>query len=61
MREWGGFPHDAFVIAQNGGGDYLIIRPEPTGLKTLARQSIFGTMRLESTNRWLTPLIRYEH
>jgi hypothetical protein len=27
MREWRGFPADAFVIAQNGSGDYLIIRP----------------------------------
>ena len=35
MREWGGFPPDAFVIAQNGGGDYLIIRPGAEGSKDL--------------------------
>lgn len=28
MRVWSGFPKDAFVVGQNGGGDYLIIRPE---------------------------------
>ena len=28
MSEWRGFPADAFVVAQNGGGDYLIILPE---------------------------------
>jgi hypothetical protein len=35
MREWGNFPPDAFVIAQNGGGDYLIIRPEAAGSREL--------------------------
>jgi hypothetical protein len=27
MREWEGFPPNAFVIGTNGGGDYLIIVP----------------------------------
>lgn len=31
MRAWRGFPTDAFVVAQNGGGDYLIIRPTAEG------------------------------
>src|ERR1700722_11527717 len=31
MRDWHGFPADGFVVAQNGGGDYLIIRPEGKG------------------------------
>jgi hypothetical protein len=31
MRRWRGFPADAFVVAQNGGGDYLIIRAEAEG------------------------------
>jgi hypothetical protein len=41
MREWGGFPPDAFVIAQNGGGDYLIIRPEVAGSKDLGETVYF--------------------
>ena len=35
MREWRGFPADAFVVAQNGGGDCLIIRPETKGATQL--------------------------
>lgn len=31
MRGWHGFPADAFAVAQNGGGDCLIIRPEAEG------------------------------
>jgi len=31
MRKWRGFPTDAFVVAQNGSGDYLIIRPDCEG------------------------------
>ena len=41
MRGWGDFPPDAFVIAQNGGGDYLIIRPEPEGSKELGETIYF--------------------
>jgi len=35
MRQWHGFPADAFAIAQNGGGDCLIILPETEGSKQL--------------------------
>ena len=35
MRAWRGFPADAFVVAQNGGGDCLIIRPEADGSSEL--------------------------
>lgn len=31
MRGWRGFPPDAFVVAQNGAGDCLIIRPDAEG------------------------------
>ncbi|HEX7860638.1 MAG TPA: SMI1/KNR4 family protein [Verrucomicrobiae bacterium] len=31
MREWSNFPKDGFVVAGNGGGDYLVIRPEAEG------------------------------
>jgi hypothetical protein len=35
MRSWHGFPADAFVVAQNGGGDCLIIRAEADGSSQL--------------------------
>jgi len=35
MRNWRGFPAHAFVIARNGAGDYLIIRPTMEGSKEL--------------------------
>jgi|SRR5882672_7745055 len=35
MRDWDGFPEDAFVVARNGAGDYLIILPEAEGSKQL--------------------------
>ena len=41
MREWRGFPADAFVVAQNGGGDYLIIRPDADGSKQLGEMVYF--------------------
>lgn len=41
MREWRGFPPDAFVVAQNGGGDYLIIRPEADGSTQLGETIYF--------------------
>ena len=41
MREWGRFPRDAFVIAQNGGGDYLIILPEAEGSTQLGETIYF--------------------
>lgn len=31
IRDWRGFPRDAFVVARNGGGDYLIILPDTEG------------------------------
>ena len=31
MRDWRGFPADAFVVAQNGCGDCLIILPDAEG------------------------------
>ena len=40
MRDWRGFPPDAFVVAQNGGGDYLIILPEAEGSTQLG-EAIF--------------------
>jgi len=40
MRKWDGFPQDAFVVAQNGGGDYLIILPDVDGAKELG-ETIF--------------------
>jgi hypothetical protein len=41
MRDWRGFPADAFVVVQNGGGDYLIIRPEPEGSTQLGETIYF--------------------
>ena len=41
MREWRGFPADAFVIAQNGGGDYLIVRPAAEGSTELGETIYF--------------------
>ena len=41
MRESGPFPKDVFVIAQNGGGDYLILRPEAEGSKDLGETVYF--------------------
>jgi hypothetical protein len=41
MRGWRGFPADAFVVAQNGGGDYLIIRPDTDGSKQLGETVYF--------------------
>jgi hypothetical protein len=41
MRDWGDFPRDAFVVAQNGSGDYLIILPETDGSKNLAETIYF--------------------
>jgi hypothetical protein len=41
MRDWHGFPADAFVVAQNGGGDYLIIRPETEGSTQLGETIYF--------------------
>jgi hypothetical protein len=41
MRDWRGFPKDAFVVAQNGTGDYLIIRPEPVGSTQLGETVYF--------------------
>ena len=41
MREWQRFPGDAFVVAQNGSGDYLIIRPEQDGSRELGETIYF--------------------
>jgi hypothetical protein len=41
MRDWRGFPTDAFVVAQNGGGDYLIIRPQAEGSTQLGETIYF--------------------
>ena len=41
MRDWHGFPADGFVVAQNGGGDYLIIRPEGKGSTQLGERIYF--------------------
>jgi SMI1 / KNR4 family (SUKH-1) len=41
MREWQRFPMDAFVVAQNGSGDYLIIRPEAEGSRELGETIFF--------------------
>ena len=41
MRGWRGFPADAFAVAQNGGGDYLIIRPETDGSSQLGETIYF--------------------
>src|SRR5579872_5726724 len=30
-REWPGFPANALAIGNNGGGDYLVLLPEPAG------------------------------
>lgn len=40
-RQWMDFPADAFVIAQNGCGDYLIIRPVSPGSKELGETIFF--------------------
>jgi SMI1 / KNR4 family (SUKH-1) len=41
MREWQRFPVDAFVVAQNGNGDYLIVRPEADDSRELAETIYF--------------------
>jgi hypothetical protein len=41
MRDWRGFPQDAFVVARNGGGDYLIVRPESDGSTQLGETIYF--------------------
>jgi hypothetical protein len=41
MRQWPDFPADAFVVAQNGSGDYLIIRPEAEGSTQLGETIYF--------------------
>jgi hypothetical protein len=41
MHDWRGFPKDAFVVAQNGGGDYLIISPEADGSTQLGETIYF--------------------
>ncbi len=41
MRDWPGFPEDAFVVAQNGSGDYLVLLPEANGLKQLGEVIYF--------------------
>lgn len=41
IRELSKFPTDAFVIAQNGGGDYLIILPSEKGSKVLGETVYF--------------------
>jgi hypothetical protein len=41
MRDWHGFPPNAFVVAQNGGGDYLIICPEAEGSTRLGETVYF--------------------
>jgi hypothetical protein len=41
MRGWHGFPADAFVVAQNGRGDYLIIRPDAEGSNDLGETVYF--------------------
>lgn len=41
MRSWRGFSPDAFVVAQNGSGDYLIIRPEAEGSTELGETIYF--------------------
>lgn len=41
MRDWQGFPTDALVVAQNGGGDYLIIRPNAEGSTELGETIYF--------------------
>jgi len=41
MRGCRGFPTDAFVVAQNGGGDYLIIRPHTEGSNELGETVYF--------------------
>jgi hypothetical protein len=41
MRSWRGFPADAYVIAQNGTGDYLILRPSESDSQSLGEQIYF--------------------
>jgi len=41
MRSWRGFPADAFVIAQNGSGDHLILQPSATDSKVLGEEIFF--------------------
>lgn len=41
MRDWRGFPSDAFVVAQNGGGDYLVVLPESEGSTQLGETIYF--------------------
>jgi hypothetical protein len=41
MRSWRGFPTDAFVIAQNGSGDYLILRPSDSDSMSLGEEIYF--------------------
>ena len=48
MREWPDFPADAFVIAQNGTGDHLIIRPEVEGSKELGETIYFWDHEMEA-------------
>jgi SMI1 / KNR4 family (SUKH-1) len=41
MRDWERFPVDAFVVAQNGAGDYIIILPDAEGSKELGETLYF--------------------
>jgi hypothetical protein len=41
MRDWDGFPSDAFVVAKNGSGDCLIVLPESEGSKELGETIYF--------------------
>jgi hypothetical protein len=37
-RSWRGFPADAYVIAQNGSGDHLILKPSATDSQVLGEE-----------------------
>jgi hypothetical protein len=41
MRSWRGFPQDSFAVAQNGGGDYLIVLPDTDSSKQLGETIFF--------------------
>jgi cell wall assembly regulator SMI1 len=41
MQAWRGFPADAYVIAQNGTGDYLIMRKSASNPQSLGEEIYF--------------------
>lgn len=41
IRSWRGFPADAYVIAQNGSGDYLILRQSESDSQSLGEEIYF--------------------